>query len=185
MSDALTTSTMHVMLDLETMSSASNAAIVAIGAVIFDERHILERFVQAVDLQSEKAAGADVSADTIMWWMQQSGAARRAIKNGLAAPVVLRAFAAWLESHAIHQDVAIWGNGAGFDNVVLSNAYLRHGIARPWSYRGDRCFRTIRHVYPGVPEPERIGIAHNALDDSMHQARWLQAICDKHNISLG
>lgn len=179
--------TKHVMLDLETMSSESNAAIVSIGAVVFDELTIGDTFQANIFLESEQRAGAHISADTIMWWMRQAEAARDAISSlrATSATDVLARFAIWLNPGYTKSDVAIWGNGAGFDNVVLSNAYARHNISRPWSYRGDRCFRTIRQTFPDVVAPQFEGEKHRALDDAINQAKWLQDICAKHSFQLG
>ncbi len=176
-----------VMIDLETMSSASNAAIVSIGAVFFDEKAQHQCFYRVIDLKSDHEAGGRIDADTIMWWMRQTDQARSAINPDRAfrSHLVLQDFATWLANAGNNNpDLRVWGNGATFDNVVLRNCYMRHGSKAPWSYRGDRCFRTIKDMFP-VEKPEFGGTAHNALDDAINQAKWLQKICATHNIKLG
>ena len=70
-----------VMLDYETMSTASNAATPSIGAVVFDlENAIVDKdrsFYRNIDLQSCIDAGLQVDGSTIMWWFEQSDAARK------------------------------------------------------------------------------------------------------------
>ena len=51
----------HVMLDLETMDTGSNAAIIAIGAVVFTRTEITAEFYCNVNLQSSMDYGSDFS----------------------------------------------------------------------------------------------------------------------------
>ena len=49
--------TVHVMIDLETMSTRSNASICSIGAVKFEGSTILDKFYCTIDLKSCKDGG--------------------------------------------------------------------------------------------------------------------------------
>ena len=70
----------QVMLDLETMSVRSNAAIASIGAVKFDtETGIVDKFYRTVDLRTSKAVGLHVDPETVGWWNNQSKEARQAL----------------------------------------------------------------------------------------------------------
>jgi hypothetical protein len=174
---------MHLMIDLLTMSTRASAAIVRIGAVAFDGSSILDEFDRGVTLGTAIETGGHVDGDTLEWWLYQEKAARMGLfhhpKEGL--PSALFSFAAWVGD--LGEVEGVWGNGATFDNVVLTEAnvvlteaYLRLGLRRPWSYKVDRCFRTMRAMYPWVEEPPFEGTEHKALDDARHQALWLQAI---------
>lgn len=172
---------MDVMLDLETMSTESNAAIIAIGAVKFDPKtkQITDRFYTRVDLQSCKDAGLDISASTVMWWLQQSEAARSEFKGQLPPlRTALAGFTAWMGK--MPGDIghtSVWGNGATFDNVILTNAYSAVGIERPWKYNKDRCYRTIKSLFPNVKTPETPAlVAHRADHDAEYQAIHLMQI---------
>ena len=160
----------HVMLDLETMGTTAGSAIIAIGAVLFrmDSKKADDDFYCTIDLQSAVDAGAMIRPSTVMWWMQQEDAARKAFTVGTISLVqALQRFAAF-----IPQDTRVWGNGATMDNVVLSSAYEMCGLQRPWSYKHDRCYRTIKALFfPGAHDFE--GTKHNALDDARHQASML------------
>ena len=51
----------------------------------------------------------------------------------------------WLRSLSdVESDLRIWGNGAGFDNTLLRQAYEVNSREVPWAFRHDRCFRTLR-----------------------------------------
>lgn len=161
----------RVMVDLETMATSPNAAIISIGAVRFGSGQILDEFYQVVDLNSSLTVGLEIEADTLLWWMQQDDIARKQFLSGAKnISTVLDDFAAWLG-----QDAEVWGNGAAFDNVILTNAYKKCGKKRPWAYYNDRCYRTIKALYPNITL-ERAGTHHIAVDDSRHQAKHLMMI---------
>ena len=177
--------TTHVMLDLETMSTSSYAAVVSVGAVKFDPVGGVfhTSFYQIVSLASSMKAGLRVDADTIKWWMYQTGEVRKALTSptGVGLDEALLGFAEWYGSD---DSVPVWGNGAGFDNVILGNAYKAVGIDQPWSYKADRCFRTLRSLAPEVLAPNGCRVKHNALDDAIEQAKWLQAIVGSKGLAL-
>ena len=170
--------TSHFMVDLETMGTGPNAAIIAIGAVRFniETGEILNTFYTPVLLESSMAMGGVVDAGTILWWLGQSDEARAEFtKPSKSIVTALWEFRSFVQlNNAIgKQDVKLWGNGATFDNVILAQAYKRAEIEPPWSHRGDRCYRTMRNILPEVPDFEWDGVAHNALDDARNQARYL------------
>jgi len=71
--------------------------------------------------------------------------------------------------------IPVWGNGATFDNVILSTAYGLIGQPVPWQFTEDRCYRTLKNLCPQVPMV-RTGTHHNALEDCKSQALHLSAI---------
>lgn len=168
-----------VMLDLETLSSQPDAAIISIGACTFrtdgTSTPAADRklFCTAVDMASAQRTGGHIDARTVLWWLQQSDAARAAAVGGGNPPDIttaLAAFRSWLTALASENNgVRVWGNGAGFDNVVLRRAYERLNLEAPWAFYQDRCYRTLKNLRPDVVM-ERMGTAHSALDDSVTQA---------------
>lgn len=167
-----------IMLDLETLGSSPQAAIIAIGAVAFDipTRQLGENFYHVVDLESSVARGGIMDAATCLWWMQQSDTARAALQRpGVAVETALQHFSSWLGMLAPRDEIRVWGNGAAFDNVILASAYRRINGAAPWQYWNDRCYRTVKALHPDVPM-QRTGDHHNALDDAISQAHHLIAM---------
>lgn len=160
----------RIMLDLESLGNKPGSVIVAIGAVKFDETGILDSFYERVDAQSCVAAGLKMDVSTVLWWMQQEEVARLEItKPGVHLNVALSLFSKWYGDNA---SVEVWGNGATFDNVLLNDAYNAVQLERPWSYRADRCYRTVKALRPDIPAP-KVGTLHNALDDAKLQALHL------------
>ncbi|MGL5669124.1 MAG: 3'-5' exonuclease [Shewanella sp.] len=170
---------MHVMLDLETMGNSSNAAIIAIGAVAFNEKEIVGDYYTQISLESSVEHGMKMDASTVIWWLKQSDNARSAFKDNEKAselPVSLVDFSAWVLSLIeTHGDVNVWGNGVAFDNVILSNAYKACHLRQPWNFWNDRCYRTLKSTNLHI-KMIRSGTHHNALDDAKSQALHLMDI---------
>ena len=160
----------HCMLDLETMSSRSNAAIVSIGACKFSVAHGIEdTFYINIKLSSSMASGLHIDGDTVMWWMNQNDSARNALNTDqFDLTYALDAFTNWFD-----KTTYLWGNGATFDNVVLANAYKAVGFEQPWNFRNDSCYRTMKNMFPKITIENRKGTHHNALDDAVYQAEHL------------
>lgn len=165
---------MHIMIDLETMGNTPDAPIVAIGACRFDKNGVSEdTFYQKVSLESAVESGAKMDASTVIWWMKQSDEARKEITSGKDDLwEVLCDFTAWVRSD---DDLSgVWGNGAAFDNVILTQTYRRMGQKAPWPFWLDRCYRTMKSL--SDVELVRSGTHHHALDDAVTQAKHLIAI---------
>jgi exodeoxyribonuclease VIII len=170
-----------LMIDLETMSTSSNAAIVSVGAVLFDtEDGVLgDTMSLSVSLQSSIDLGLAVDGATVAWWMRQENEARKAIfgEPRLTIKTALAVLANYIESSPMGSDVKVWGNGAAFDAVVLRNAYDRSGILCPWNFRNERCYRTVKVMFPMVGKPGHADrVKHVALSDAIDQAEHLIAI---------
>lgn len=182
------TLTPHVMIDLETMSTRSDAAIVAIGAVKFSPYHIpgllgdpddpeYRHFYAAVDLNSAIESGAHVDGNTILWWLKQSQEAKAALNDSpMPLQAALNEFMIWFGP----QSSPTWGNGSAFDCVVLRNAYLKTGVYPPYRYSDERCYRTIRSSLPDV-EFVPPTLAHHAREDAVAQAVHLQKLFSQLN----
>tara|TARA_R110000850_G_scaffold192312_1_gene319222 strand:+ start:184 stop:696 length:513 start_codon:yes stop_codon:yes gene_type:complete len=163
---------MKIMLDLETMGNSSNAAIIAIGAVAFDNNNVTSRFYCQVNLQSAIDSGGVVDGSTVAWWLKQSDKARGAFADNDNAPhimVALQNFRVWYEEVNGNQ---VWGNGAMFDNTILGNSYKHNSLPLPWKFWNDMCYRTVKGMYKHI-KLERVGTYHNAVDDAESQALHL------------
>lgn len=164
----------HIMVDLETLGTGPQSAVISIGAVRFDPwgDAATDCFAATISIESAMKFGR-IDASTIEWWLGQSNEARGALVNGQRFELdeALVGFTTWMGDGRYK----LWGNGATFDNVILKSAFATQGIDWPFGYSDDRCFRTLKSLAPSV-KPEFAGTAHNAVDDAVHQALWLQAI---------
>lgn len=170
-------------LDLETTDIGSNSRILSIGAVLFnkEDTKLGNIFYREISKESCDKYSFTTSQETMAWWSEQSYEARRVFTNpGTDLEIALDDFAAFLKVYST--DVRVWGNGSDFDNVILSNAYSVTGKPLPWSYRGNRCYRTYWNEAMVKPEETSfIGVKHNALDDAVHEAINLQILYRANN----
>jgi hypothetical protein len=168
----------ELMLDLESMGLPPNGAIVSVGACFFDlERgEIGPTFKKNIHLATAVRDGGVIEPGTIMWWLRQGDEARMSILNDTYdVRQVLQEFSDWIAEHSSFKAVRPYGNGAAFDLTLLNSAYRRSGIATPWTFFNERCFRTVRNIYPQVeynPDDKGDG-AHDALVDAIFQAKHL------------
>ena len=171
----------NVMLDLETMGTSSDCAIVSIGAVKFDRDFgIIERFYTTISLQSSMDKGFSISGGTITWWLGQSEEARKELKGAKTTiKEALKNFQAWLPK----ENFQIWGNGSDFDNVILQNAFKRFNVENPWPFWSNRCFRTFKYSFPEVEGVVKPTVAHKAVDDAQYQAEYLVALVNKYKLN--
>ena len=177
----------HVMVDLETTNVKADTAIVAIGAVVFDETEIQEEFYANVNLDSCIDRGMTISHETLCWWTRQPREARELAFSFDAEHIMnaLSQLSLFVTGNYQYEkeDIVVWGNGAAFDNAVLNLAYSKEGLEVPWDFRNDMCYRTVRKL-SGV-EKEHEGVYHYALDDAKAQAFHLMEInkqCPELNI---
>jgi DNA polymerase III epsilon subunit-like protein len=170
------------MLDLETMGTASNAAIVSIGACVFDPHNDIEItswYYNNINLNSCINAGLSVDGGAIEFWLSQSDEARQALlKNRFDLAWVINDFNDWFVqvSHLLFgHDHRVWSHGASFDTVILENAFRAVGRTVPWSYNAHRDTRTVFELSGINLKDFQTGTLHNALDDAISQAKAVRA----------
>lgn len=174
----------QVMVDLETLDTAPSAIVLSIGLCRFDPNDyddpIKEKHYAVLSYDDQLENLRTVSDATVSWWEKQSIDAKEVIAQAQNAEEEVHeqlvVIADWLGKEAI-----LWGNGAAFDNAILSDLYRTYEFKQPWHFWNDRCYRTLamlgkRRMNPAWEkklgaEPWRAGTYHNALDDAVHQAR--------------
>jgi hypothetical protein len=167
-----------LMIDLETMGLPPDGAVVSIGACFFDldKCEIGPTFNRTINLATAVRDGGVIHPGTVMWWLGQSEPARNSIRfGGEDIRTTLADFAAFIAEHSRVQDVRPWGNSNAFDLTIWRGAYERAGMKTPWSPFRERCFRTVRNMYPSVEYniDDKGEGAHNALEDAIFQTKHL------------
>ena len=169
-----------VMIDVETLDTRPSAVLLSIGAVRFDINtpriYDSKTFHVHIDIDSCLEVGRTVSGNTVLWWMDQVDAARNRMTSDKRVP--LRVALLQLRTFITDED-RVWGNGAGFDNVILHDAYRSVNVDPPWRYWNDMCYRTVKNLHRDVPKPAFSDVKHDALADALHQAVHLQMIYQK------
>lgn len=175
----------HIMIDLETLSTQHNAHILSVGACVFDSSGVYpEEFYHKID-PTVAQAGRHVSKDTMAWWDKQDEVAREEAFSGRELLIdILTGLSRWIKqielSHPMrdmetgkitYPEVFLWSKGAQFDLCILNDAYGYRGIETPWNFWNEMCFRTLEKQFPGITIPP-LGKEqkHNALLDAKYQA---------------
>lgn len=166
----------HIMIDLETLGTAPNAPVVAIGAIYFDPAtgKLGDTFEAAIELEDAMRYGR-ASGSTIKWWLGQGEDVRQKVVRGRHSAVK-----AWEAFHAFclkyGDDAKVWGNGSSFDISICEYAFGRVlEKPAPWKFWNVRDCRTIKDLADGIVnfKGQFEGEAHIALNDARHQAKWV------------
>jgi 3'-5' exoribonuclease-like protein len=169
----------NVMLDLETLSTRSDACIIQIAAIAFDiETGELGPRFNAYVNEPDAALRGYVDTDTIAWWLQQRVASAMGVRlqpssGALPLSDALTRFADWVRGlGCAFNDLRVWAHGASFDVPILLSAYSRAGREAPFRYRAPRDTRTLYEAagmgegQRRAPDPER---EHDAQYDCEYQ----------------
>lgn len=165
----------HIMIDLETLGRKNTSVIVQIAAVAFDPYtgETGAEFCVNIDAENAQNWGLTIDAGTVLFWLEQSREAHQRVfyerKNTLHSAISqFREYASNLVDS--EEELIIWGNSPSFDVEILKNAFSVCNIIFPFQFRNERDFRTISKLFPDIAKThERVGIAHDALDDCRNQ----------------
>ena len=170
------------MIDIETIATSTNAAIITIAAVRFDALNA-DKAMQTLELLIDVDNAIDVwkldvDPGTIDWWGKQSKAAQyAAFEKG---PRLTLDDALAKLSKFVGGATRLWCQGMNFDPVILDNAYRAVGQPSPWMYYSWRDSRTIMSLFTDLPK--KSGTAHNAVDDAIWQAEMVQTCLNRLNV---
>lgn len=176
-----------VMIDLETLATSPDAAILTIGAVKFDpfgdeiNKPTSIPFYLRVDLDSCDRIGLVTNDDTIAWWAKQSQEAQdEAFGDGDRIDIVdafeqLYKFC-WGAKR-------VWSHGAAFDVVICEHVFKKINKAIPWSFWSVRCSRTLFDL--GIAPDRPPVLKHHALEDAWNQAVGVQNVFRKMKTRIG
>ena len=174
---------MDVMIDLETLGTRPDAAIIQIGAVLFEplfggkilngkgfNRHVLVQ-----------DGGGTIDHGTVCFWLAEKSAAKMAEELSTKADFlghVLQAFVDWpVKAHDLSWEAitGVWASPSDFDIPIMKSAFARTGMSVPWDRRATRDARTLFNLVGGRPEIDWAGfVAHDAYDDAVGQAMQVQ-----------
>lgn len=170
------TQMIEAMVDLETVGVSPGCALLSIGVVMFDlsAKTIGPTFYQAIDAESCVVRGLRKEPDTAAWWSNQSVEARAVWEDPDKLPLEegLLKLTKWMGEQADRKILKVWGNGASFDQPVLTAAFNACALQVPWIFKNEMCYRTMSRFLPEVVVKDG-GVHHNALDDAMYQTTRL------------
>lgn len=177
----------HIMVDIETLSTAVNAAVLSIGAVEFDPMtgKIEREFYYELDLSEQTNRHVDIN--TMQWWIKQcmvnTDNIEFLLKNNRkkdAVAYVLHELGAFVNGGAEYamtrvegyEKIALWACDPDFDIAILADLYKEHNLPVPWKFSEPKSVRTVRMLtqLAGMEVPHQEA-DHNALNDCIRQAK--------------
>jgi hypothetical protein len=158
--------TTDVMIDIETLSTEKNAAIVSIAAIKFNpweptEETTCEIFV---DIEDCKSHGCDVSESTLEWWKKQPGAVYK--HNFESGPRCTLKVACEKLNEFVAGCSRYWAQGVNFDPVILESAFAKSEVQPAWKFWQWRDVRTVQKMGSYAPSAKN---DHNPLSDCRNQ----------------
>jgi exodeoxyribonuclease VIII len=179
------TMTTHAMIDLETLGTTPDCAVLTIGGVKFDPNLIhkpTNEFYYRFEVDEQLERGRTTLDSTLEWWGKQEESVREeALGDGNRTPVleVLQALNKW----CVGVD-AIWCQGPAFDICILEDLYRQYDHHIPWAFWKIKDSRTLFSIMPTDPRKAVDFAAHNALEDCKVQAICVQDTIKKLGLTI-
>lgn len=172
----------NVMIDIESLGTTPGCVVLSIGAVEFDDNNLGKEFEVNIDVESCTRNGLTMDARTVLWWLDQSDEARKAITQRKNVP--LEEAMVRLHNAFDWKGKKVWCNGSNFDTPILEEAFRKVELTAPWRYYDVMDYRTLKNLMPTKVlkeiRAEIVGnyTSHNALDDAKEQALTTIGILD-------
>lgn len=172
---------LNLMVDIETLASTNDAAVIAIGTAIFDANEIIETQELLID---PRWAPGNRSLDTYLdFWMDRKKVSQAVFERMFSGTVLPWDAAVEWTSFVGRYDIKhAFANPPQFDFVILRSMYrmLDMSSGYPLHYRTERDCRTLFKIaevkgidlnsaYEGIDK-------HSAVSDAIAQAKAVQ-IC--------
>lgn len=160
------------MVDLETLATGPNAAILTLGAVHFNpySQGYTDKIYFRIDLDDQDALNREVDTNTLEWWGKQDPTI---MEEAFSPDDRIPLIDAIDKFHKFAWGCStFWSHGATFDLVILENLYRQLGKPLPWNFWQLRDTRTLFDLGydPDMPQ----GGKHDALQDAIRQAIGVQ-----------
>lgn len=167
-----------MMMDLETLSTNTNAVILQVGWVFFDRNSPGRKMFSRgwyPDIEEQQAMGFQIDISTLEWWMQEHAEEYRVQQhaNRLPADQIAYEMRSIWES-AGNDGTQVWAKGTHFDFPIYRKLF-----PELWHFRFIHDLRTLKLA----GEMRRIDVEthnhrpHDAVADAETQAKEVQALC--------
>ncbi|MHA3104651.1 3'-5' exonuclease [Acinetobacter sp. ANC 3791] len=171
----------ELMIDCETLGLDEYPVILTIGAVVFNQSEIVAESYWRINCALSMKLGFQVEQSVVDWWDKQLAEAYDEAFNGEEhIEDVLHKLTAFYHENNCEN---VWSNGAISDIRWLNNAFKKLGQDSPWKFYQERCFRTLRGIFPKQTDFIKTGLAHHALDDAKNQVKYLLQLRTKYSLN--
>lgn len=162
----------HYMIDIETLGQGSEAMVLSIAAVKFDEEKVIKTIELYPDLIEQQSRGQRIDIDTLIWWQNN----REILSTYLATArksvnFCFHQLAFFLSDR--EKDTQIWCKSPRFDLQILENLWKTYPLL--WDYRSQGDVRSaefkLKQKQIPLTRPEQ---SHNSLSDCLAQVANVQ-----------
>ena len=175
-----------ISIDLETLGTNVDSAIVQIGACIYDteEDKVVDTFNAVISYPENDHI--NVTSGTLKFWLHQMHINPEAVAKVFYSPAttsLLEAFNRLFEFVKSNNKAAerVYANGTKFDLGMLEYQFKQNGIVVPWAHNADRCMRTLRDIVGHIEFDAPNLVPHDALSDAIWQAMYITRALDSIN----
>ena len=171
---------MHVMIDIETLSTTPDAVVMSVGAVKFDPKATsppTNKTLWRPDIDEQTERDRHVSESTLEWWSKQPAHIQEDAFSDDHRVEVL-SFMKELNRYCVGAE-KIWCQGPQFDLLILENLYSQWGHHYGWQFWQVMDCRTLFQLMPTDPRKAIQQDLHSADADAYFQALGVQQ-CYKH-----
>ena len=171
----------HIMCDIETTGvKPDRNHIIQICAVRFNlKTGEYDPNLFEVCLNPNTASWRSQDPSTMTWWQdpERQPIYDSIIEKSFDSKIAIQAFAHWLGKERL----VFWGNRNGFDYMFLQSYFADCGVPFPFKFWDSKDLLSYTEgLCNGANVPfikknslEFIGQKHNAIDDTLHQLKYL------------
>ena len=158
----------ELMLDIETLGNTPGSIVFEVGAVLFDEKGVLDTFHAFLPIYASADRGFTIALHTLEWW-HGKGRSLSAIMAMAETTVPINDTMLRLAQFmdGVEQ---FWSKG-NFDYPLMARYFDSCNLNTPWKYGQVRELRTMLCEL-GLRQP-KADITHNALEDALQQVELL------------
>ena len=162
---------MHLMVDLETLATTPNAAVLTIGACTVDpmSNEICKQFYEKIDIESQEPLESHIDNNTLEWWGKQD---KQIQEDAFSEDGRIHLHDAMKKLYSFGLGTTnVWSHGSIFDIVIIENICSKLQQAVTWKFWEIRDTRTLFDL---AKVELNIQGKHNALTDAVAQAKGVQ-----------
>lgn len=174
-----------IVVDIETMGTGDDCRIVSIGALIFNRAgDVLKDDLPRLEIFLDHDAQIDRKVDpsTMRWWEKTAGeeARKKAFSTEIERVPLEEALGMLRSFYNKNRPDLSWACAPDFDMGILDHAYRSFGSKYPTPFYRYSDVRTLENFVFGSNQrkPGGLahigGLAHDALDDCIMEARVIQ-----------
>lgn len=162
----------HSMVDIETMGTEIDCAIVSIAIKNFDPHRNLVSNDDCIYVEFDwQNQGRVICPETHKWWKGLPKQSQAALNGTTDLADGLMAILDWYP-----KGNKIWANPPLFDIGFIQNACAEEMVEEFWDHWNLRCYKTIRETwrdFRGEIGPPATVVTHHAMEDVDHQIKTL------------